>query len=46
MDTDEKYWKNLSLEDKRKQYRCGDGYLQLKGIKTWTEYASKKSMLL
>lgn len=45
MYTDENYWKNLPLEDKRKQYRCGDEYLQLKDIKTWTEYVSKRSMV-
>ncbi|XP_019851841.1 PREDICTED: O-acetyl-ADP-ribose deacetylase MACROD1-like isoform X2 [Amphimedon queenslandica] len=36
------YWENLPLEKKREQYRCRDKFLQLEGIKTWTEYALKR----
>jgi TATA box-binding protein-associated factor RNA polymerase I subunit A len=29
---------DLSLEEKRKLYKCGDNYLTLKDIETWPEY--------
>ena len=42
---DKEYWMKLSLEEKRKQYRCGKGYLTLNDIKKWPEFYKHNSML-
>ncbi|XP_065833111.1 ADP-ribose glycohydrolase MACROD2-like isoform X3 [Oscarella lobularis] len=40
-----KYWAKLSLEDKRKQYSCGENYVTLDNLKTWQKYKTLKSLV-
>ena len=36
--TDHRYYEGLSLEDKRKEYKCGDRFVTLDQIMPWSEW--------
>ncbi|XP_065846221.1 uncharacterized protein [Oscarella lobularis] len=38
-------WARMSLEDKRKYYRCGENYETLDSLKTWQKYKTLKSLV-
>ncbi|XP_065846219.1 uncharacterized protein [Oscarella lobularis] len=38
-------WARLSLEDKRKHYRCVEDYVTLDSLKTWQKYKTLKSLV-
>ena len=38
--TDRKFYESLSLEEKRKLYKCGRDYVTLDKVETWDETSS------
>lgn len=32
---------DMNLAEKRAQYKCGEKYVQLEGVDTWTQYAGE-----